>query len=94
MRAACLGAILAYYGRWVTIEELRTACGVNRDGSSAADIVTAGRKYGLEISGWRRSLAGLKDIDFPAILFWEFNHFVVLERINNGRYYLNDPAAL
>ena len=90
--AACLGAILAYYGRWVTIEELRTACGVSRDGSSAADIVTAGRKYGLEISGWRRSLAGLNDIDFPAILFWEFNHFVVLERINNGRYHLNDPA--
>ncbi len=90
--AACLGAILAYYGRWVTIEELRTACGVSRDGSSAADIVTAGRKFGLEISGWRRSIAGLKDIEFPAILFWEFNHFVVLEAIKNGRYYLNDPA--
>ena len=90
--AACLGAVLAYYGRWATIDELRTACGVSRDGSSAADIVTAGRKFGLEISGWRRSLAGLKDIELPAILFWEFNHFVVLEAIRNGRYYLNDPA--
>lgn len=90
--AACLGAILAYYGRWVTIEELRTACGVSGDGCSAADIVTAGRKFGLEISGWRRSITGLRDIDFPAILFWEFNHFVVLEAVRNGRYYLNDPA--
>ena len=90
--AACLGAILGYYGRWVTIEELRSACGVSRDGCSAADIVTAGRKYGLKITGWRRTLANLKSVDFPAILFWEFNHFVVLERIRRGRYYLNDPA--
>ena len=89
---ACLDAILAYYGRWVTIEELRAACGVRRDGCSAPDIVTAGREYGLKITGWGRTLASLKDVDFPAILFLEFNHFVVLERIRRGRYYLNEPA--
>ena len=90
--AACLGAILGFYGRWVSIEELRTACGVSRDGSSAADIVNAGKRYGLKITGWRRSIAGLRDISLPAILFWEFNHFVVLEHIGGGRYYINDPA--
>ncbi len=90
--AACLGAILGFYGRWVTLEELRTACGVSRDGSSAADLVTAGRHFGLKVKGWRRSITGLKDARLPAILFWEFNHFVVLERIGNSRYYLNDPA--
>ena len=90
--AACLGAILGFYGRWVSIEELRTACGVSRDGSSAADIVNAGKQYGLKITGWRRSIAGLRDISLPAVLFWEFNHFVVLEHIGGGRYYINDPA--
>ena len=91
--AACLGAILAYYGKWVTIEELRTACGVSRDGSSAADIVTAWsqvRPRNPRVGAGPSPVSN--DIDFPAILFWEFNHFVVLERINNGRYYLNDPA--
>lgn len=90
--AACLGAILGYYGRWVSTEELRSACGVSRDGSNAADIVAAGRRYGLKIAGWRNSVASLNQIKLPAILFWEFNHFVVLEHIQSGRYYLNDPA--
>ena len=90
--AACLGAILGFYGRWVSIEELRTACGVSRDGSSATDIVNAGKQYGLKITGWRRSISGLRDISLPAILFWEFNHFVVLEHIRGSRYYINDPA--
>ena len=90
--AACLGVILAHYGRWEPIEELREACGVSRDGASAVDIVRAGERYGLEITGWRKDVGALRDLEFPVILFWEFNHFVVLEGIGNGRYYLNDPA--
>ena len=90
--AASLGSVLAYFGRWVSIEELREACGVSRDGSSAADIARAGRAYGLNISGWRKQLDELEDIPLPAILFWDFRHFVVLEGIGSGRYYLNDPA--
>ncbi len=66
--AACLGAILGYCGRWVSTEELRSACGVSRDGSNAADIVAAGRRHGLKIDGWRNSVASLKQIKFPAIL--------------------------
>ncbi len=90
--AACLGVILAHYGRWEPIEELREACGVSRDGASAADIVTAGERYGLKITGWRKEIGDLRSMELPVILFWEFNHFVVLEGIGNGRYYLNDPA--
>ena len=90
--AACLGSVLAYFGRWVSMESLRTACGVNRDGASAADIVTAGKDYGLRITGWRKEVDELVDLPMPAILFWEFNHFVVLEGVAKGRFYLNDPA--
>ena len=90
--AACLGIVLAHYGRWEPIEKLRDACGVSRDGTSAADIVRAARKFDLEVSGWRKQISQLHDIALPAILFWEFNHFLVLEGIDRGRYHLNDPA--
>ena len=90
--AACLGIVLAHFGRWEPIEALRDACGVGRDGSSAADIVNAGKRYDLKISGWRKQVGELHDVRLPAILFWEFNHFLVLEGLGRGRYYLNDPA--
>ena len=90
--AACLRAILAHYGRWEPIEELREACGVSRDGANAADIVRAGEKYGLKMTGWRKEIGDLRDMELPVILFWEFNHFVVLEGIGNGQYHLDDPA--
>ena len=90
--AACLGILLAHFGRWEPIEKLRDACGVSRDGTSAADIVRAAKKFDLEVSGWRRQVNQLHDITLPVILFWEFNHFLVLEGIEKGRFYLNDPA--
>ena len=90
--AACLGMVLGYYGRWAAPEELREACGVARDGSTAADIVRAARRYGLEASGWTKSLEELADVPLPAICFVGFDHFVVLEGFRRGRYYVNDPA--
>ncbi len=90
--AVCLGVLLAYFGRWVPIEELRLACGVNRDGSSAADILRAGQRYGLHITGWRKQIEDLENTPLPAIIFWEFNHFVILEGLGRDRFYLNDPA--
>ena len=91
--AACLGIILAHFRRWVSLEELRVVCGVSRDACSAADIVRAAEGYGLRVAGWRKEPQHLQqDLPLPAILFWEFNHFVVLEGFSRGRYYLNDPS--
>ena len=90
--AASLGIVLASLGRWVRMNELCKACGVSRDGCSAADIQRAAARYGVEVTGWQRSAEYVKSLKAPAILFWEFSHFLVLEGFKNNRYYINDPA--
>ena len=90
--AACLGIVLAHFGRWVSIEELREGCAVGRDGCNAADVFRAARRYGLEPQGWRRDPHQLGALPLPMILFWEFNHFVVLEGFRRGRFLINDPG--
>ena len=91
--AACLGSILAYFGRWVPLTELREKCEVSRDGSSAASILRASRHYGLECSGLSLRAHQLKKLELPLILFWQFSHFVVLEGFDGGSFHLNDPST-
>ena len=91
--AACLGSILAYFGRWVPLTELREKCEVSRDGSSAASILRASRHYGVECSGLSVRTDQLKKLQLPLILFWQFSHFVVLEGFDDRYFYLNDPST-
>lgn len=91
--AACLTMILAYYGKWVPLEQVRADCGVSRDGSRASNVLKAARNYGLEAKGMTFSTKALrKKGTFPCILFWNFNHFVVLDGFRGNYAYLNDPA--
>ncbi|GAB6974539.1 NHLP family bacteriocin export ABC transporter peptidase/permease/ATPase subunit [Methylobacterium phyllosphaerae] len=91
--AACLAMVLAYHGAWVTLPELRAACGVSRDGSRASNMLRAARSYGMEAAGWRVEPGQLGAYPMPAIAFWDFNHFVVVEGAARGRVHINDPAA-
>lgn len=90
--AACLGMILGYYGKYVTLEELRSACGVTRDGVNALSILMAAEKYGLNCEGHRVELEELYDMPLPLIAFWNFDHFVVIEGFSKNYVYINDPA--
>lgn len=91
--AASLAMILARYGAWVPLEELRVECGVSRDGADARNLVVAARRYGLEAQGFKRELHDLPHEPFPVIAFWGFKHFVVVEGVRKKGLLLNDPAA-
>lgn len=90
--AAALASVLAYHGLLIPLATLRLVCGVSRDGSRASNIVRAGRHYGLDARAFRKETGQLADLPLPAILFWGFNHFVVLESIGPHGAWLNDPA--
>ena len=96
--AACLAMILAYYGRWITMEQAREACAVSKDGASAGNIFLAAKGYGLEAQGFKMEPDTLmREGTFPCIIHWNMNHFVVLKgfkRSLSGKMTaeINDPS--
>ena len=91
--AACLAMILAYYGKWIPLEQVRIDCGVSRDGSKASRICAAATRYGLTASGFRMEPDALKtEGTFPCIVHWNFNHFVVVNGFRGDKVLLTDPA--
>ena len=89
--AASLSMILAYFGKWLPLEQVREACCVSRDGSSMKNILIAAKHYGLEPSAYKVSAEGLAGME-PAIIHWNFEHFVVFKGMKNGKACLNDPG--
>ena len=92
--AACLCMIAAYYKKWLPLTQVRSDCGVSRNGSVAKNILSAGRAYGFKAAGYKMEPSDLANITLPAILHWDFNHFVVLCGVDlkKGKFVINDPA--
>ena len=91
--AASLAMVMAYYNKWIPLEQLRVDCGVSRDGSNAKNLLLAARSYGMRAKGYRMEPQDLQENgQFPCIIHWNFNHFVVLDGFRRNRAVLNDPA--
>ena len=91
--AASLAMVLAYYDKWIPLEQVRSDCGVSRDGSNAKNCLKVARSYGLDAKGYRYEPEALKESGtFPCIIHWNFNHFVVLKGFKGKYAYINDPA--
>lgn len=91
--AASLAMIFAYYKKYLPLEQLRVDCGVTRDGVKASSILKAARRYGFEAKGFRKEPQDLRNMPLPAIIHWNFNHFVVLEAFHKDQVYINDPGS-
>ena len=91
--AASLAMILAYYQKWIPLEQVRLDCGVSRDGSNMKNVYLAGKHYGLDAHGYRMEIDSLKkEASYPCIIHWNFNHFVVLDGFKGNKAVINDPA--
>ena len=91
--AACLAMILTYFGRKTRLAECRSLLNLSRDGVSAQAIAREGRRFGLVVRAFSVEPADLRHVPLPGIIFWEFNHFVVLERWSPAGVDIIDPAA-
>lgn len=92
--AASLAMILAYYKRFIPLEKMRIDCNVTRDGSLAKYIVKAAAKHELETKAYKMDPEQIRQRqDFPMIIHWNFNHFVVLCGFRGTDAVINDPAS-
>jgi ATP-binding cassette, subfamily B, bacterial len=91
--AACMGMTLAYHGRHVPLADLREATGTGREGTDAGGIIAAARRYGLEARAVKADLDDLVFLPRGSVLHWDFDHFIVFERVTRNGVAVVDPSA-
>lgn len=90
--AACLAMILSFHGRKTRVSDSREKCGIGRDGATALSIARAARGYGLLVRAHSLEPDDFEHIPLPAVVHWNFYHFVVVERWSARSVTIVDPA--
>ena len=89
----CIRMIASHYKKDYTLEEIRERCEITRTGVSFSDLINGSKKMGFEAMGVRITVENLKsDVPYPLILHWNHDHFVVLEKVKKGVFYVLDPG--
>jgi HlyB family type I secretion system ABC transporter len=91
--AACLSMILSYHGRETSLSECRERLGIGRDGVTALTIAKAARALGLRVKAYSLQSPDFRFVTLPAIVHWEFNHFIVVEKWSPERFEIVNPSA-
>ncbi|KIG18513.1 Lipid A export ATP-binding/permease protein MsbA [Enhygromyxa salina] len=91
--AACLTMAMSFHGRELRLDEVRRELGSGRDGLDAGSLVAGAERFGMRARGLRIDMEDLRYLPSGAILHWEFNHFVVFDRVVGRHVELVDPAA-
>ncbi|MCX2495863.1 peptidase domain-containing ABC transporter [Pedobacter sp. PF22-3] len=88
----CLRMVAKYYGKNFSLQRLREISGINKEGVSLLGISEAAEKIGFRTTGSKLTLIQLSVAEFPLIIHWNQNHFVILYRIKGNIFYVADPA--
>lgn len=89
----CLRMVSKYYGKSITLQQLRSLSKTTREGSSLLGISDAAEKIGFRTLGIKVSYEKLKeDAPLPCIAHWNQNHFVVIYKIKKDTVYIADPG--
>jgi NHLM bacteriocin system ABC transporter peptidase/ATP-binding protein len=91
--AACLAMLLRFHGRPTRVADVRELTGVGRDGLNASTLIAAAGRYGLRMKAFALQPADFAKVPMPAIVHWNFDHFVVVERWTPGTVTIVDPAS-
>ncbi len=88
----CATMLLRYYGSQEKITRIRESLEAGRDGLKLSYIADYLKKRGMETRIYKAGMEALGKIPLPAVIFWNNEHFVVLEKIKGDCYYIVDPA--
>ena len=89
---ACLAMLLQFHGSGMTLQQLRSEHPGPDVGVNLQKLMGIARTHQLAPRALRLELDELKDLELPCVLHWDYNHYVVLERVSQRRCKVIDPA--
>lgn len=90
--AACMAMICRYYGKSLSLEEAEQYCSASKRGVSLLGISEAAQDLGFHTRAARFTIKQICRVGSPCILYWNQNHFVILYKVKQYKFYIADPG--